>query len=459
MTKKFRRRLFYLLLIIFLITGVGAVFYSRGWRLNLEKFTIEKTGAIYIQAKPKEVQLEIENKPIKTQGGILQKGFLIDGLIPKIYSITIKKEGYFSWQKEVKVEPDLVTELTQIILIPKEISSTPIDLQKPVKDFWLLPNRKTVIRDNEGSLYYVDDYLKTNVQKLKGVDLIHWDNDGKKIITYDPQSNNFYLEDPTASQTVLNINVLFKNIWQREINQSFSKVKIQGVILHPYRSNNLLLNTNQGIYIIDIDQLSLKNLTEEKLLGKAYAFDFSNFYFADEEKLWVFNLILKSQKLLAEIPLVSKIVISNSHKYLALLQENGNLYLMRPFEFEKSPQKIAEGIKDFLFSPDSKKIALWDQEGDLNIYFPEKYYYGSFKKEKGALVNLTNFSDFKKVAWYSDSSHLIVQNNQTIYFLEIDDRPPINKFPLANSIKNFFYDSGLGEFLLLKDKDLSRLIL
>ena len=48
MTKRFRRRLFYSLFLIFLITGAGLVAYSHGWRIDLANFTIQKTGGIYI---------------------------------------------------------------------------------------------------------------------------------------------------------------------------------------------------------------------------------------------------------------------------------------------------------------------------------------------------------------------------------------------------------------------------
>ena len=65
--------------------------------------------------------------------------------------------------------------------------------------------------------------------------------------------------------------------------------------------------------------------------------------------------------------------------------------------------------------------------------------------------------NLKKVAWYSDANHLIIQNDQTVYFLEIDNRPPINKFSLATNIKDFFYNSD--EILFLKDDILFRLIL
>ena len=456
MTKIFRRRLFYFLLLFFLITGIGAVFYSQGWRIDFKTFAIKKTGAIYIQTKPKEVQIEIENILVKTQGGILQKGVLIDGLIPKIYKVNIKKEGYLPWQKKVEVKPDLVTELSQIILIPEHPLSLQLAFQKPIKDFWLIPNKKIVLKDDKESLYYFD-YLKTKIQKLKGDNLINWDNEGKKIVTYDKQSGNFYLEDPVDSQAILNINLLFKNIWQREIKTSFSKVKIEDVILHPYKGGSLLLNTNQGIYMIDIEQLTVRLLTGEESPIKIYTSDLSNFYFADEKKLWAFNLIFKSQNLLAEIPTISKIAISDSHKYLAVLQKNGDLYLVQLSDSEKKPQKIANGIKDFSFSPDNKKFALWDQKGNLILYFLEEHYYRGLKKEKDVSNDLTNFPNLKKVAWYSDANHLIIQDDQTVYFLEIDNRPPINKFSLATNIKDFFYNSD--EILFLKDDILSRLIL
>ncbi len=136
MTLNNRRLLFYIFIALFIPIGILIVFYSNGWRFDLETFTISKLGAIFFENIPTDVSINIEKTNINFTPGFLKSSLLIANLFPKIYPITISKNGYQSWHKEIPVKPSLVAEIPPIMLLPEkfELGST---TAKEMTDFKL----------------------------------------------------------------------------------------------------------------------------------------------------------------------------------------------------------------------------------------------------------------------------------------------------------------------------------
>ncbi len=165
MTFKTRRIVFYSLFFIFIVTGLGTIFYSQGWRINIEKCQIakfwncqiefQKTGAIFIETKPKDVLIKIDGKTFEDKSGLIQSGTLITSLLPKTYKVTIEKEGYLPWQKDLKVEPTLVAEILKTVLIPKKLEEKIISIPKTIDNFWINSQQKIIFKNNE-IFYYLE---------------------------------------------------------------------------------------------------------------------------------------------------------------------------------------------------------------------------------------------------------------------------------------------------------------
>lgn len=63
--------------------------------------------------------------------------------MPKKYKIQIRKDGYYSWQKDLEIKEKEVTEAKNIILIPE--SPNFHILINEVKEFWFTPEGKNII--------------------------------------------------------------------------------------------------------------------------------------------------------------------------------------------------------------------------------------------------------------------------------------------------------------------------
>ncbi len=137
-----RKLLFFICFVLFLVFAPLIIFYSFGYRFDFEKKKFTKTGAIFIKAFPKEVEVVIDEK-IKRKTDSLFGSVLLENILPKKYRVKVEKEGYFPWEKELEVMEEKVTEVKNLILFPKNLRL--YQILENVEQFWVLPSRKEII--------------------------------------------------------------------------------------------------------------------------------------------------------------------------------------------------------------------------------------------------------------------------------------------------------------------------
>ena len=433
MTIKTRRFLFYGLFIIFIPLSIAIILYSTGWRLNAEECSdiqlltclgIKKTGAIYIETKPKNVKIEISGKIFTDQAGLIQNGTLISNLPPKIYKVKIEKENYFPYYKNILVQPSLVAELIDTILIPQKINS------------------KIIIES-----------------KLKGNEISAFGDVSEKLIIKNSKTGIYYLYDLNDLSSSLNINALFNNFRKNSI--------ISKIAFFPYENNKLIIEENSYLYVIDTNKRKIEplfqqnNSQNEKII--AWTMKNANVYYIKETiinkkyQLNSFHLISKKESLLFTLPenikLAGKIDVSNSEKEIAFVDSLDDLYILNiP---DNNLNKIAYNADFFSFSPDSKKIAFVDKSGQLNVYFTEDWYKNSAKKA-GDVARFTYAekpSEISDIYWYQTSYHLLTGYENNIEFSEIDDRAPLNKYNLIKA-DDFYYDGKSSKIYFIQKEKL-----
>ena len=149
--------------------------------------------------------------------------------------------------------------------------------------------------------------------------------------------------------------------------------------------------------------------------------------------------------------------ITASADKIILLAKEGGLYVFN--QQNQKFEQIAHSAENFAVSPDNNKIAFWDKNGKLNIYFIEDYQNGISKKA-GDVIRFdyylkTNGGDIKNIYWYKDSSHLFVENQTSIDFIEIDDRLPANKYILNEGISNSYYEQNSNRLYFIEKSNLN----
>ncbi|MFH1401878.1 MAG: hypothetical protein ABIG40_02860 [Parcubacteria group bacterium] len=122
MTKKSRTILFYICLFLFLLISPVAVLYSQGYRLDFGRETngkiIVKTGGLFLKIAPGQAEIYIDGE-LEKKTDFLFGSSLIKNLLPKNYAISVNKENFWPWEKNLKINEKDVTEAKSIVLFPK----------------------------------------------------------------------------------------------------------------------------------------------------------------------------------------------------------------------------------------------------------------------------------------------------------------------------------------------------
>jgi len=385
MTRKTRTVLFLICLFLFLLIAPVTIFYSQGYRFDIDSKKITQTGGLFLKIEPKQVEIYI-NGELKKKTDFFFGSALIENLLPKKYKIEIKKEGYYPWEKNLEIKERQVTEVKNIVLFSE--NPTFNILTAGVKDFWFSPDEKKIILFEESEmgwalkLYDLEKNVKSQLTEerdfySKGADLLN--------LEFSEDSNEIYLDIGMKEEEkyfTLKLNKLPPTLTKREIATSSENIIASQVF-------------NEDSYYLDKSGYLFKNetrLTENPFPVKAeteYVLEiFQNFVF---------------------------------------LRENQTLYQFNPDL--KSFEKCFENINFLKISPDFKKIAYFSNS-EIWILFLKEVVSQPIKKS-GEKVFLVRLSEKINDVFWLNSDYLVFNTGNKIKIAEIDDRDRINMVDIA----------------------------
>ena len=100
------------------LATVLTIFVARGYKINLSQKKVQKTGMLLVESVPDEAKIFLDGELIEATAATIP-------LPPRDYHLKIEKEGFSAWEKDVPVLPELVTEVSAL-LIPKSPQLTPL---------------------------------------------------------------------------------------------------------------------------------------------------------------------------------------------------------------------------------------------------------------------------------------------------------------------------------------------
>lgn len=95
--------------ILILLFATAAIFWARGFKPNIKKGRIDRTGLIVANSTPTGAQVYLDDRLTSATNTS------IAFLDPKKYKIRIQKDGYTTWEKEIDVKADLATEIKALL--------------------------------------------------------------------------------------------------------------------------------------------------------------------------------------------------------------------------------------------------------------------------------------------------------------------------------------------------------
>lgn len=104
---------FYFSVALFIILLPILLSYSLGYKIDYKNLKIYNTGIVYLNTNPAGASIYINDKLYKDLTPVQ-----IEAMKPGTYKIEIRREGYYPWQRELVVRPNMVTKADRIILFP-----------------------------------------------------------------------------------------------------------------------------------------------------------------------------------------------------------------------------------------------------------------------------------------------------------------------------------------------------
>lgn len=406
---------------------LGAVliyFYANGWRVNPFEQTVTKTGALSIESTPSNTDIFIDEKE--------------EGRSPKSISlgigkhlITVSKEGYISWSKEIQVYEEKLT---------------------PLEPWLIKSERKEVEIFNEE-----EELLQSWI-----------DEEDNKLVFLTITSEEILIEGNTTT-----INTY--SLWAYDINRAFWDLSDNPYLLFSIDTEEIL---TFGLNLSHDSHLAILSITDENTTSEYLLSTTSPTIYEDLESIalsqfhnyklsWAKNnkfLILES-----DADLISYDISKNTTHllfkktegttYIWTTDSKGYFYTLE----ENSPQEnLTDRVYDYqLIQQDldggNKKTIL------SNIYFQkDNTYLEQYQNERLELQEclcnpFTNSPEstqtagnIQKMDIHQDAKGMYLETEHASYWYNLDT----NKFLLISPYLSTFLDySPNNKMLMYKDQE------
>lgn len=133
--------------LLIVVMALSILYYAEGFRFNWKNLKVIKTGIIHLVSFPKGGDVYINGKSTS------KKTPFSKNLTAGYYNIKITKSGYISWTSAVKIEPELVVDYKNIILIRENIDARELEDPKKID---LLDSPEDELAAKNSLLYYND---------------------------------------------------------------------------------------------------------------------------------------------------------------------------------------------------------------------------------------------------------------------------------------------------------------
>ncbi|KKT29174.1 hypothetical protein A3G55_03515 [Candidatus Giovannonibacteria bacterium RIFCSPLOWO2_12_FULL_44_25] len=268
LTKAKRRVFFYASISFFFIAAVPILLYSLGYGISRD-FKILKTGGIFIQASETGADIFIDSRHKRTS--FLGKSGLIKNLVPGTYKVSVTKEGFWDWEKQLEVMSETVT-ARSALLVPKNpdgkilgTTTPPIKKNKPpyasIKKFWAIPKTEDFIILGDDKKFYRNKELfdiykifgTTTAEILRSKKESVFDETFSRVIYWDSGViDTFWFEDAKKMPE-----------WQKnpflQVGPNNFMGPIRQVFSYPDWPDWLIATMSNGVWALEMDSSGRQN--------------------------------------------------------------------------------------------------------------------------------------------------------------------------------------------------------
>lgn len=418
MSLKTRRFLFIIFLASFFIITPLVIISANGYKLSLQGKVLQKTGMLVLDSNPRGAKIYINDKPKKLflkifnrKNNFMTTPVKIKNILPGEYKVKIEKDGYWSWEKKLTVQPGMATFAEDINLfknnLPALISSGDIN------DILLSPDDKSLlISANDESYFYNasnDTKIPFNAPISTSTENFLWLNNNMALI-------NGFIYRANNPDKLLDLNKYF-NFSNSIIRPNYQN---KDEIFYVSASNGVNQSDRSIEKIYSINKFNIVSKKIDKIITSEFIDDF----IVKDKNLFVINKIADNTSMriddidsgqtvrLINLPDSDGYEFINpDHRLINLFDKNHQtLYLIDLL----SPNPLREGVKNI-------KLAYWVDDNRLLYANDFEIWLSDFSNNKTSLITRIS-EEINGVIWHPSENYIIYSTNNSIYSIELDDR-------------------------------------
>lgn len=477
MTRKTRRFIFYTFIVLFIILAIGVILYAQGYSFDWQKKSLTVTGAFYFKSYPKDADIYIDNEHKGKTDRYIKR------LFPGEYDIKISKPDHHDWQKTLKIDSKVVTEVKNILLVRKEpLINQIIDYNvrylsfsndnkkaiyltdKATKE--IDPTKQKIADPREIPTYSqfalrlldltnnTDRQINSSIPNLKNLLNLLWSNDDKKIVL-SFLNNDYYVLDLDQAKAI-NFNDLIKNL------SNYKIYNVKNLSFHPYDSNKIYFYFENNLYSIE---LNYSNPYESLLISSPVVSDILVYTIFNDDILYIkysdgafykTNLGASSFKKIFDIPFLK------SNQTIKIISDemfviDKALYFFNPQT--QTLEKITTAVEEIQFSSNNEKL-LWKTKNEIGVIWFKADLEQPLHEKYETEIAMKTFEEINQAIWYSKSNeHIIFTLGNDIKITELDNRDKRNTANVL-SIKNpkIFNNNWNKKIYILSEQKLFEII-
>lgn len=439
-----KKRLRYLIIgisfVIFVLLGSYLYLYSQGIRVDFKKWRLVKTGGFDVQVQsPAQAEVFVNGKR-KKNTSFLSNTIYVKNLIPRSYSVEIKKESYLTWQKNLEVKEGLVTIVKNIVLFKQNPSFE--TLSENATAFWFSKDGRSFLLQEQINQGWNLILQEASVKKspavladqqslgLKNIvpEVQQWDDENQIIIL------KAFLPEPSQDDKLFVID--YQNLSDIKIYPQAIEKGVLKIILFPRETNRVLYLKEQKISSLDFRGTETASISKIPLApvkpNKKLLIDKANWLESDSNNIYWLRgdgfLSRASGTVLENSEIINKTALSlqseqrfkiNTKLGKTILEYNHGLYYLAQGKFVK----LDLTIDGWTSINNSSLICLW---GNQEIWLWDK------NQEAGQIKFLNRFWKTPGTVFWLNNDYLIFNVGDEIKISEIDERDYLNIFGLQS---------------------------
>ncbi|MDD2656741.1 MAG: PEGA domain-containing protein [Patescibacteria group bacterium] len=397
LTRPVRLAIMITLVSSFFIISPLLIAYGSGYRYDFTKHRIQKTGVLNINILPKDAEIFLNGEKLK------EKIPFNLSLYPDTYLLTITKDGYKTWEKNISVISTKTTYINYFQLL-KDQSPLPVELSD-IKEILGTDNSENILllsQTANDKTNIISFNLKNNTTEnlANNLDILNYSvspyNDLAYIITQDATEKNLTIFDLNKVTNSTKINLL-------------DEPKLQWL---NNKNNPLVLEEVQTIF-------SISSSGNKKIVNDFVST--TNWYFDKDSNVWMYHdytlyLAENNYNLQKNI---TEIIDINKNRVIA---KTSDAYLVYNFQNEK----IHNINGDKLFFNQSNKSWIIYSNWDIT----------EIREDGTVNLQYRNGEKIKSLQLLDEGRIYIIQTESEIKAIDIDQ---YLQFPILNNSQNKTY--------------------